>query len=195
MHRKLAVILTLLSFLQPLRGEISTPSMLSKKIKVTFHTFDSLTSILAATVLGSGVLRESGISTTAAWTRIQTSEPISVRADTTYAFKVVGKDPGGSTGWNNYSAAASNVYIGGNFLTISTNGNVGKNNSDLAFRVSSVPEPSSILLVLVGLSLAAIRRTRRASQIQSATLFSYLPEVSTLLRERSLSSLIGFRAF
>jgi hypothetical protein len=133
-------------------------------ITVTLHTFDSLASILGATVLGSAVLRESGISTTAAWTIIQFSSPISVQADSTYAFKIVAKDPGGSTGWNNYGAAASNVYIGGNYLNIFTNGTVSKTNSDLAFRVSAVPEPSSSLLVLVGLSIAVTRRRRSIQQ-------------------------------
>ena len=130
-------------------------------ITVTLHAFDSLTSILGTTVLGSGILRESGISTTAAWTSIQFSSPVNVLADSTYAVKIVAKDPGGSTGWNNYGAAASNVYIGGNYLNISTSGTVTKTNSDLAFRVSAVPEPSSSLLVAAGFCIAATRRTRR----------------------------------
>jgi hypothetical protein len=142
-------------------------------ITVTLHTFDSLTSILGVTVLGSALLRESGISTTAAWTSIQFSSPISVQADSTYAFKIVAKDPGGSTGWNNYGAAASNVYIGGNFLNISTNGTVSKASSDLAFRVSAVPEPSSSLLVLVGLSVTATRRTRRSIQRRATSFFEF----------------------
>lgn len=130
-------------------------------ITVTLHAFDSLTSILGTTVLGSGVLRESGISTTAAWTSIQFSSPVSVQADSIYAFKIVANDPGGATGWNNYGAAASNVYIGGNYLNISTNGTVSKSTSDLAFRVSAVPEPSSSLLVVAGLCIATTRRKRR----------------------------------
>lgn len=133
-------------------------------ITVTLHTFDSLTLILGTTVLGSGILRETSLTSTAAWESISFSSPVAVQAGSTYAFKIVAKDPGGSTGWNNYGTSSTDVYGAGNRLNISTNGTVSKATTDLAFEVAAVPEPCASILLAVSIAITAIRRTRRPTE-------------------------------
>jgi hypothetical protein len=132
-------------------------------ITVTFHTFDSISSVLGATILGSATLRETSLSSTAAWKTITLTSPVAVQSGSTYAFKIVAKDPGGSTGWNNYGASSTDVYGGGIRLNISTNGTVSKATTDLAFEILAVPEPCISILVVTSLVVASTRRTRRHS--------------------------------
>lgn len=137
-------------------------------ITVTLHTFDSLNSLLGATVLGSGTLRENQLSTTAAWKTVLFSSPVSVQARTTYAFKIVAKDAGGSSGWNNYGASSTSTYASGTRLSISTGGTVTKATNDLAFEVVAIPETGTwSLWVMLG-TLAATHRTRARHQAISS---------------------------
>jgi hypothetical protein len=132
-------------------------------ITVTFHTFDSISSVLGTAVLGSAILRETSLSSTAAWKSIAFTSPVPIQAGSAYAFKIVAKDPGGSTGWNNYGTSSTDVYGGGNRLNISTNGTVSKTTTDLAFEIVAVPEPCISILFVTSLAVASTRRTRRHS--------------------------------
>lgn len=122
------------------------------------YDYNSSLSLLGTVILGAGTFVEANLSTTPAWIRINLAAPVPVTSGDEYAFMVVAKDPGGSTGWNNYGFNASNVYSGGSRL----GGNGSQGTSDLAFAVVTVPEPSSALLLMIGF-LALSGRTRTES--------------------------------
>lgn len=129
-------------------------------ITVTLHSFNSITSVLGTAVLGSATLRETSLSSTAAWKSIAFTSAVAAQAGSTYAFKIVAKDPGGSTGWNNYGTSSTDVYGGGNRLSISTNGTVSKATTDLAFQIVAVPEPGISVFLVTSLAVASSRRKR-----------------------------------
>lgn len=126
------------------------------------YDFDSDGSKLGASILGSGTFLETDLSTTAGWRSVALTSAVKVIEGQTYAFTVIAKDPGGSaTGWNNYGRHATDIYAGGNYLGLGSNGAVTKQAPDLAFQIFSVPEPGGVLLAGASLVTAVIRRTRR----------------------------------
>jgi hypothetical protein len=131
-------------------------------ITLRLYDFDSLASTLGSVIRGSGILLESSLSPTAAWKTVTLSTPVNVTSGATYAFTIVAKDSGGSaTGWNNYGVNSADVYAGGNSLNIGSGSSVSKQASDLRFQVVAVPEPSTLMLFVAGVTITATRRTRR----------------------------------
>ena len=124
--------------------------------------FNSLASSLGNSVLGSGVLQESSLSSSGSWRTISLDVPVRVFSGSAYAFTIIAKDSGGiANGWNNYGMSPSDVYSGGNQLSIGSGASVTKQTADLSFQVVSVtvPEPSSSLFFVSAVMLAFSRRT------------------------------------
>ena len=131
-------------------------------ITLRLYDFNSSTSTLGGVVRGSGVLMESTLSSAGAWKSVALEVPFKVSPGVTYAFTIIAKDPGGSaTGWNNYGVSATDVYSGGNRLSLGSGGSVTKQTTDLSFQVVVVPEPGISALLAAAVMIGATRRTRR----------------------------------
>lgn len=125
--------------------------------------FNSLASTLGSSVLASGALKESALSPTGGWKTVSLETPYKVSSGASYAFTIIAKDPGGSaTGWNNYGVSVTDVYSGGNQLSIGSGNPVTKQTSDLSFQIVLVPEPSTSLLFAAAAMVLSGRRTRHS---------------------------------
>lgn len=133
---------------------------------LSIYDFDSSSSELGSTILGAGMFLEAELSTSPRWIRVNLLFPVTVNSGDEYAFTIVAKDGGGmATGWNNYGFSSSNVYPEGSRLSISSSsGSITPATNDLAFAVVTVPEPTSGLLLALGLLGAINRRTRQWKQ-------------------------------
>lgn len=126
------------------------------------HDFNSSLSLIGTEVLGAGSFLESALSRTPAWIRVELAKPVAAVSGTNFAFTVIAKDPGGtSTGWNNYGFNPNNVYTGGSAFG-GAGGTVVQGSTDLAFRVVTVPEPTTGCLVSVAVLACGARRRRMA---------------------------------
>ena len=129
-------------------------------ITLRLYDFNSLTSTLGGVVRGTGVLMESTLSNVGAWKTVSLEAPFKVSSGVTYAFTIIAKDPGGSaTGWNNYGVSTTDVYSGGNQLSLGSGNSVTKQTADLSFQVVAVPEPNISALLAAAFMIGTTRRT------------------------------------
>ena len=103
---------------------------------------------------------ESTLSNVGAWKTVSLEAPFKVSSGVTYAFTIIAKDPGGSaTGWNNYGVSTTDVYSGGNQLSLGSGNSVTKQTADLSFQVVAVPEPNISALLAAAFMIGTTRRT------------------------------------
>ena len=131
--------------------------------EITLFGFDFDEFRPAGPRLGQGSFLETELSETAQWIRVELDEPAPVTAGETYAFLIdPEEDPPQRRGANLYGFDISGEeYSDGTaYVLFPRTLDYQQRSSDLAFQIVTVPEPSSVLLILGGGFLFASRRTR-----------------------------------
>ena len=132
---------------------------------LTIHTLTSGGSSLKD-VVGTVTLSKVNLPASAGWVYFDLVSPVKQTAGTPLAF-TVSTPTSGATGFNIYSYSSANPYSGG---TLFSSGFRASPSTDFAFttHVSSVPEPSALVLLGLGLGGILTRRTSRSESSSAA---------------------------
>lgn len=128
---------------------------------VTIYTLTSGASGLKD-VVGTANLLKANLPNSGGWVYFDLVSPVTQTIGTPLAF-TVSTPTSGATGFNIYSYSSANPYSGGSLFT---SGFRVSPSTDFALttHVSPVPEPSSLLVIGVGIVGILTRRNRRAEQ-------------------------------
>jgi hypothetical protein len=116
-------------------------------------------------VVGTASLLKANLPVSAGWVYFDLASPVTQTAGIPLAF-TVSSPTSGATGFNIYSYSSTNPYSGGSLFTSGFGFRVSPS-TDFTFttHVSPIPEPSSLLVLGLGVVGFLARRIRRAEQV------------------------------
>ena len=131
---------------------------------VTIHTLTSGASGLKD-VVGTASLLKANLPVSGGWAYFGLVSPVAQVRGTRLAF-TVSSPTSGASGYNNYWFSSTNPYSGGSLFASGFRVSLS---TDFAFttHVSSVPEPSSLLVFGIGITGMFARRNRRANNTRN----------------------------